>query len=306
MTSNKTVHNVATDTHVTFPANATNGTGTVIWAGLCEIAATYERGVILVDTTPFHPLDHTWPDQPGDHGFIVADDRRVAVENCVTAAVSKADGSLYFGSAIPARRGDPGWSFVVAHVLGEADSLNLANVIGQLVELQVDKGRRRSLSAAHTACHVMSLALNEATESLWHKDVQLDSLGSPNFDQLAIAESRITLQGSLDRYRVGKSLRKKGLDTTALIADLQKLPEQIDGTLADWLKAPAPVWVDAPTGVLSEVRTWHCTLSAGDAHLPCGGTHLRDLKELKEIRTSIQEAPEEPEFTVHTIPTLAK
>ncbi|MFD0329581.1 hypothetical protein ACFQZC_18790 [Streptacidiphilus monticola] len=66
------------------------------------------------------------------------------------------EGELFLGTDIPVRRGEEGWAWLVVHVLAEPVP------VGAEVELRVDAGKRGALSAAHTGCHLLALALNEA------------------------------------------------------------------------------------------------------------------------------------------------
>jgi alanyl-tRNA synthetase len=50
------------DTRVSFPAGDMAGRGTVLGTDVLADG----RQAFVVDVTPFHPLDHTWPDQPAD------------------------------------------------------------------------------------------------------------------------------------------------------------------------------------------------------------------------------------------------
>lgn len=229
-----------------------------------------ERWAVITDVTPFHPLDHTWPDQPADQGTLAG----VQVADCVTGAVSP-DGELLLGADIPVRRGDPAWTWVVVHLLDD-------EVGAGRVALQVDAAYRASLSAAHTACHLAALALNEAAAGLWRKDPpRRDSLGNPDLDGLAIVESRIEPWHSIDTYRLGKSIRKKGLDTEALLAGLPALADQVSARLASWIATGAAVHIDTggDTGVAAR-RTWRCELPDGEVSYPCGGTHVASLADL--------------------------
>ena len=154
--------------------------------------------------------------------------------------------------------------------------------VGARVELRVDADYRRSLSAAHTACHLAALALNSATADLWRKDPpRTDSLGSPDLDALAISQSRIEPGRSTDTYRLGKSIRKKGLDTEALLAGLEGLAAQTTERLRQWRATGASVSIDTggDPGIAAR-RTWTCDLPEGTATYPCGGTHLASLVDL--------------------------
>ncbi|WP_083973853.1 metal-dependent hydrolase [Herbidospora daliensis] len=217
--------------------------------------------------TPFHPLDHAWPDQPADTGLLAG----ARVVDCQTGAT---DGqTLYIGDEIPVKRGAEGWHWLVVHIMEEP-------IEGQ-VELWVDPDRRHGLSAGHTACHLTALALNEALAPLWRKEARTDSLGHPDFDQLAITSSRILNHGSRDVYRLGKSLRRKGFDPAGL--DLAATTEQVGERLKEWIAADAPVWVDCPDEELTARRTWRCLLPGAEASIPCGGTHLTSTGELNAV-----------------------
>jgi alanyl-tRNA synthetase len=231
-----------------------------------------EQVAVITDATPFHPLDHTWPDQPADRGTLAG----AEVVDCLTGAFGP-DGALYVGGDIPVRRGDPEFTWVVVHLLaGDPPP------VGAEVDLQVDEEYRAALSAAHTACHLAALALNEATAGLWRKEPpRRDSLGNPDLDGLAIDRSTITPHRSVDRYRLGKSIRKKGLDTAALLADLDGIASHVNQRLEGWIAAGGAVVID--TGgdpSIAARRTWTCQLPDGTARYPCGGTHVTWLGEL--------------------------
>lgn len=237
------------DTQVTYPRGVVDGTSQVI-----KTVPLDDGYGVITRETPFHPLDHTWPDQPADRGTV----NGLPVVDCVTGA---SDGThLYVGEEIPVRRGVDGWDWLVVHVLEEP-------VAGE-AELIVDGAYRAALSAGHTACHLTALALNAALADRWRKEAPLDSLGRPDFDQAAIATSRIMEYGSHDVYRLGKSLRKKGFDAEDL--DLARLAGLIDDQLEEWIEADAPVRVDSPSPSLVARRMWTCSLPEGAASIPAG------------------------------------
>src|SRR4051812_36072580 len=130
------------DTIVTYPDGDTASTSTVVHTETLPDG----RLAVLLDRTAFHPVDHTWPDQGADRGTL-------AGQPVVDAIVGATDGTrLYVGRDIPVRKGEPGWAFVVVHLV-EAP-------VSGIVEVDVDVDYRRALSAGHTACHLASLALN--------------------------------------------------------------------------------------------------------------------------------------------------
>ncbi|RBQ19859.1 metal-dependent hydrolase [Spongiactinospora rosea] len=278
--------NIAGSTRVTYPSGAL--------AGSSPIVATLRRngghGVVVTET-PFHPLDHTWPDQPADTGTI----NGVPVTDCVTGAVEHGGTTLYLGHEIPVRRGDPGWHWLVVHLTGEP-----VGGIGETAALAVEPDTRAALSAGHTACHLTALALNAVFAGRWRKPAPADGLGSPDFDQAAISSSRILPHGSLDVYRLGKSLRKKGFTTEGLSDDLPGIAKQVGERLTEWIAADAPVRIDAPGPDLAARRTWRCALPEGEAAIPCGGTHLTGTGLLKAVDVTLDLSTDGAELTMRT------
>ena len=267
----------ATDTVVTYPDGDLTSTGTVLHLEPLEDGRT----AVVLDRTAFHPVDPVWPDQPADAGSLSVDGRTFEI---VDAVVGATDGStLYVGNA-PVRTGTEGWAFVVCHLVDDASGIEP----GATAAVTVDGERRRALSAGHTACHLASLALNDALAPLWTKEAPVDGRGRPNFDQLAITSSRILPDGSLDEYRVGKSLRKKGFAAAELAGRMEEVSRAIDETLAGWVAAGAPIAIVRDGDGLGERRRWRADLPDGVVEIPCGGTHLRSLSELRSVTVSLE------------------
>ncbi len=307
-----------TTTLVTFPSGTTHGSSTVV------AALPLPGGLVglVTDTTPFHPLDHSWPDQPGDTGIaefdtVQFDGARHPVVDCVTGAIGP-DGGLALGEQIPARRGDPDWAWLVVHITelgggaggaGQGSSAAAAidpkALVGRPVVLRADASRRAALSAAHTGCHLLALALNEALADRWRKEVRADALGSPDFDALAMDSSRMDVHASTDRYRIGKSLRKKGFDAEGLADALGAVTARVNERLAGWLATDARVRVDAPGPELTARRRWICELPDGTASIDCGGTHLSHLGELGSLTTALSLSEDGAELVAVTVPKRA-
>jgi alanyl-tRNA synthetase len=258
------------DTRVTYPA------GELVQPALVlHVAPVADRLAVITDVTGFHPVDAAWPDQPADTGVIEAHGVSLTVHDAVVAAT---DGTaLHVGDDIPVRKGTEGWSFLVAHLV-DADA-TIAE--GDRVAITADASARRALSLGHTACHAASLALNLALASHWSKPARPDALGNPDFDGIAIASSRIEPGGSLDRYRLNKSLRRAGFDAAAVLdGDLDDLARTVTSTVQGWVFANAPVRIDREGDGLTDRRTWVAELPVGTASIPCGGTHVDSLGEL--------------------------
>jgi alanyl-tRNA synthetase len=294
-----------TSTQVSFPARAVEGRSTVLAAEQLTEGPHSGGWAVVTAATPFHPLDHSWPDQPADTGTLGS----VPVRDCVTGAVGPADGPgdgaadgsgggvLLLGTDIPVRRGEEGWAWLVVHVTDEPVA------VGSEVELRVDADRRAALSAAHTGCHLLALALNEALAPRWRKDPgRTDALGHPDFDSLAMDSSRMDVHASTDVYRIGKSLRKKGFTSDDLAADLPAITAAVNARLAAWVASDAPVTVEAPGPELTARRRWACDLPEGRASIACGGTHLHRLGELAELRTELRLSDDGTELTAVTTP----
>ncbi|MBF9068279.1 alanyl-tRNA editing protein [Streptacidiphilus fuscans] len=250
---------------------------------------------VVTGSTPFHPLDHTWPDQPADTGTLGG----LPVLDCVTGAVGP-DGQFAVGADIPVRRGDEAWAWLVVHVLAEPVA------VGTEVDLVVDADRRAALSAAHTGCHLLALALNAALADRWRKDPgRSDALDHPDFDALAMDSSRMDTAASYDVYRIGKSLKKKGFVAEGLADELPVITDAVNAALARWVAADAPVRIEAPGPELTARRQWHADLPEGHAHIACGGTHLAHLGELAALSAELRLSEDGTQLTAVTTPKRA-
>ncbi|MDQ0893007.1 metal-dependent hydrolase [Agromyces ramosus] len=263
------------DTRVTYPDGALATTAVVLHVA----PAGGDRLAIVTDVTSFHPVDAAWPDQPADAGVMRANGSELPIRDAVVAATDGVE--LHLGGDIPVRKGTEGWAFLVAHLV-DADA-SVAE--GDEVEIEADASVRDALSIGHTACHVASLALNRALAGSWSKPARTDALGDPDFDGIAIATSRIEPNGSVDTYRLNKSLRRSGFDTTAVAADaLEDLTGTVEAVLAEWAASGAAVQIDRDGDGLTDRRHWVCELPGGTARIPCGGTHAHSLADLGRVQ----------------------
>ena len=265
-----------TYTLVTYPDGATTSHGTVVHVEPLGDG----RVAVLLDETAFHPVDTAWPDQPSDRGVLVAGGVEHPILDGVTGGIH--EGTLYLGADLPVRGGTEGWTFVVAHIVAGPGP-----DIGDTVEVRVDAEHRAALSAGHTACHLASLALDAALAHAWSKPAPADALGSPAFDALAIESSRIHPHGSIDIYRIGKSLRRKGFTATVL-DEPETIERRANELLEEWRNAGGAIRIERDARELSARRTWVCELSAGRTDIPCGGTHLHDLAELASVTVRLE------------------
>ncbi|MDI2127978.1 metal-dependent hydrolase [Yinghuangia seranimata] len=289
-----------TSTAVSYPAGEVTGKSPVLAVPVLPDG----RWAVVVAETPFHPLDHTWPDQPADSGTLTVAGRELPVVDCQTGGVGP-DGEFAVAAEIPVRRGDEAWAWLVLHVVDAVPGVEPESLVGEDAVLSVDAERRAALSAGHTACHLMAFALNEALADRWRKEVRTDALGRPDFDQLAMDTSKIAEWASRDEYRIGKSLRKKGFGTEDLAAALPDVAARANATLAGWLATGAEVRLEVPDTALTARRVWHCALPDGDAHIPCGGSHAHSLADLASVVVELDLSEDGTELVARTAVTAA-
>lgn len=257
--------------------------------------------LLVTDLTPFHPQSHLWPDQPGDVGHVRWDGGEATIGPCRMGAISP-EGELFVDSAIPIKRGAEGWRFVVVHPLAGNHELN----VGSQVELRADSAARHAMSLGHSASHLAALALNRVLQPYWRKAVnERDALGQPDFDRLAIQRSRVEPMGSQEQYRIGKSLRKKGVNSEALLADLVLIAELVNRQLADWIAAGSEIRRSRTGEAIIDSRYWHCTLEGQEVTIPCGGTHVVSLAELGQVRVQFNRVEEGFAVATRVTPTGA-
>ena len=257
----------------------------------CQVG---EPTLLVTDLSPFHPQSHLWPDQPGDVGRVCWEGGEAGVGLCRMGAIGP-DGELFVDTDIPVKRGAEGWAFVVVHPLMGRHEL----AVGTQVELRVDADARHALSLGHSGCHLAALALNRVLTPYWRKEPsERDALDQPDFDRLAIQTSRVEPMGSREQYRIGKSLRKKGVNGEALLADLEQIEARINEQLTEWLAAGGEIHRSRAGEAIIDSRYWHCTLEGQEVTIPCGGTHVGSLAELGLV--SVQLAPAEEGFSLHT------
>ena len=269
----------STDTVVTYPSGATTSAGTLLHTEPLDGG----RLAVVLDLTACHPVDSAWPDQGADHATLSVDGVSFEVLDCVVGAT---DGTaLYLGADVPVRKGTEGWAFVVVHII-ESDAAAISE--GASAQIVVDPGYRHALSVGHTACHLASLALNAQLAGAWTKEVTADAYGNPNFDALAIETSTIGENRSVDVYRLGKSLRKKGFTPATLTDDVAGVTSGIDERLAGWVASAADARVATDGDTLTSRRYWQTELDGIAISIPCGGTHVASLSEFESVTVGLE------------------
>jgi alanyl-tRNA synthetase len=287
------------ETLISYPEGCLSGAGRVVhvepWRGRAD-----DGLLIITDQTPFHPVDPRWPDQPGDRGVLRAADLDLDLEisDTLTAAFHGPSGKLLVDTDIAFSAEEPDYVFVVAHHTASPAEPAVRRLPGARVLLEVDRVRRTQLSCAHTACHLVAFAFNKVVDHLWRKDAPRTSLGHRDFDRMALIDTRHQVGGSTDRYRLGKSLQRKGFDRRGLLDDLASLMAATNAQLEAWLATDADVRIDAPSALFSQRRQWACSLPEGTASMPCGGTHVRSLGEISSITVSADYEHDESRLTL--------
>lgn len=238
---------------------------------------------VVTQSTPFHPVSHIWPDHPADRGTL----NGVRVIDCLVGAVELSSGELYIDKQIPVKRDEPGWAFVVVHCLDATDALEL----GQTVQLCVDKEYQQALSRGHSAGHIAYLALNKVLteQNFWRKDAdRKDPLGHYDFNSYAQVTSFVTEDKCVDTYRLGKTLRKRGLNSAEMLENLEGLQESVNAVIATWLTKKSDITVFCAGETLTDSRYWRCDLGEDNSvEIPCGGTHAGSLEEYADISVTL-------------------
>ncbi|MEZ9231755.1 alanyl-tRNA editing protein [Vibrio amylolyticus] len=248
---------------------------------------------VVTRETPFHPVSHIWPDHPADKGQITVCGRTLDVDSCLVGAVELSTNTLYVGSEIPVKRDADGWVFVVVHCIKDC---NLEIRVGDGIRLEVDKDYQQALSRGHSAGHLAYLALNKIlTESYWRKDAdRKDPHGNYDFNSYAQVTSFVTEDTCHDVYRLGKTLRKRGLNSAQMIEDLVLIAERVNQQLEYWIQSNAVVMMSCEGEFLTSSRYWSCDLGEGaKATIPCGGTHITSLEEFHSLKVTLIQLDEQ-------------
>ncbi len=255
---------------------------------------------VVTEKTPFHPVSHIWPDHPADKGSLVIGTNSFVVEDCLVGAISVEQSELFIGKEIPVKRDEPGWVFVVVHCINAAENVVKA---GDEVILEVDKEYQLALSRGHSAGHLSYLALNKVLAAqYWRKDAdRKDPHGHYDFNSYAQVTSFVTEDNCFDTYRLGKTLRKRGLNSADMLQNLSQIEQQVNVQLSEWLGLRSKIEVERQGDNLTDSRYWQCNLQESNiAVIPCGGTHATSLEDFKSIRVKFIQLVDE-HIEMHTV-----
>ncbi|CAM4024934.1 hypothetical protein [Xenorhabdus thuongxuanensis] len=263
----------------------------------------YNNGyIIITDNSPFYPENYKWGDQKSDVGIIAFSTHILNIVKTYTAAII--DGQIYIGQNIPNKLNSED-KLIPAHYLESLNGLeekviiDKKIIIGKKVELSVDAEVRHKISVAHSMAHFMSLALNKAANKYWNKNYDTDSLGNFNLDKASIFKSSISELQSVDIYRFGKSIKKKGFDKTAFLQDINRVNEEINLTLKNWLSTGREIQVEYISKNIEDLRLWKSTVENHPVVIPCGGTHIKNTEEIGDFKVEIS-LGESDEYVVIT------
>jgi alanyl-tRNA synthetase len=292
-----TLGKISQDTLITFQNGKTEGKSTI----LATSDLSDDLIALIAEETPFHPLSYKWPDQPGDRGEVLIKEQIIPIQDSVAICLNKSTNEIRTNDLVK-REELHEWYSLVAHIAKKSDC-NSIDLIDQTCDLKVDAEYQNMLSVQHTGCHLSSLALNKALTRFWKKPIETDTLGSPDFDKNAIQDSKITPEKSLDQYRIGKSIRKKGLDSPSLLGGLDTVEESVNETLRVWVRSPINCFVTSTTNMISGSRMWNCELPDGNAKILCGGTHLASTADLEKIEVKLEKNNDDS-FNMSTVSKL--
>lgn len=271
-------------------------------AKVLHVESDEDKTYLITGVTPFHPVSHIWPDHPADNGVVSLDDVEYTVDDCLVGAIEQSTGKLYVAADIPVKRDTEGWVFVVVHQL--AASASMIKISDEVV-LSVDKGYQASLSRGHSAGHIAFLALNKVlAENYWRKDAdRKDPLGSYDFNSYAQVTSFVSPELCTDTYRLGKTLKKRGLNVADMLANLDGIEADINQMIAGWLAEPTPVAMRLEGEALTDSRYWEWQLDADTlVSIPCGGTHIENTSELKALSVKLTQLDDQHiEMLTHVI-----
>ena len=238
------------------------------------------KNYIIVDRTPFHPISDSWPDQPADSGTLIIDDENYFITDAYSARLDE-NGRLV--RDIHSYRGSEGIQSFIVHCVENLPH----DLVGRDITLEVDLQKRKRLSAAHSACHLTAFSLNKCTNQFWRKDVRRDSLGNYDLDQLTNVSSKILEYGSVDEYRFGKSIRKKGLNIGEMTADIDELEKGMNEILESWVNSDLEIILSPSDCAIETSRHWKCRLEGGVALMACGGTHVSNTSDIGKIKVKV-------------------
>ncbi len=117
---------------------------------------------------------------------------------------------------------------------------------------------------------------------------------------IATTLAEIIEYGSIDTYRCGKSLRKKGFDSAKFFEEKSSIEQQLNQQVKEWINTVLEISVVPTDSCLTEKREWLCKLPEGIAKIFCGGTHPKELRldTVHSIQIKLSNMTDSPEFVM--------
>ena len=112
-------------------------------------------------------------------------------------------------------------------------------------------------------------------------------MGNYDLDQLTNVSSKILEYGSVDEYRFGKSIRKKGLNIGEMTADIDELEKGMNEILESWVNSDLEIILSPSDCAIETSRHWKCRLEGGVALMACGGTHVSNTSDIGKIKVKV-------------------
>jgi len=286
------------ETLVTYPQGDLDSTSRCVGVVRLRPENDAEMTGVITETTAIHPVSSTWPDQPADKGRMRLDSKDFELAGAIETTIARSGSELGLFPRVPKRRVDAEEAFeVVLHLIKGSVPVE----IGMQIEFSADSDFRENLSRGHSICHLQAIALNQTLADYWKKAVdRIDSLGHPDFDQIAITSSKIHENSSVDVYRVGRSLRKKGFNAERLINDHEEIRGACEAQLRAWIASGYEIEVSGDGGRLGDRRNWSCKMESVTLSMPCGGTHIPNTLEIGDAQIEWALSPENDFLTVTT------
>lgn len=242
-------------------------------------------GVVL-DRSCFHPKDFRWPDQPSDKGHLLLNGQQLDVIEAVKGHLDS-DGQWYLDQEIELKRDEAAdATLCVVHLV----RVDCSDQMGVRAKVVVDKAYRFAVSVGHTASHIMGLAFNEVLAGYWRKEVALDERGFPDFSEYALQCSKVFELGGRDRFRLGKSLKKRGFNNQDFWDNLVEVEVSLNESIGAMVVDESVCFEMMPNeGPLTARRYWQMQTADREEPvcLPCGGTHLQDLSAIESIHCEL-------------------
>lgn len=257
-----------------------------------------EKTYLILEKTPFHPIDANWPDQPADKGEIWIGEKQYHIENVVQYPIEK-DTQQIIAANHNIRRNSPKHIFIVAHEI--SGLINPENSANMQAIAKVDKEYRKSISRPHSANHILDLALNKILNTYWKKTAKLDGFSNADFGKKTNEYSRITPGRSVDKYNLSK-LEPEEFVKTEFEQNISTIERLTENTINDWItrNKENKIEITAEGDRINSLRKWTTIIDNTKIEMFCGGTHPQKIGDIGQIRIVMNYDKENQILTIET------